>query len=585
MILALGCGYASEKYGLVSPPCMVLLGLLSLNLFALCYLTGVSFVRPTVSGPILLGTIALAVLDWGFDALLNTYVDDDKSRKGIYNLWLVLFLITFRGVCILPPCLRSSAYLILEWGNLAATPSIALSNCIVSAVTPFLMCCAYIADQRMIVVFLPVQLIPTGGTFATTNADLVRIVKDGLLPLPVMVWIGWLILRRRRSLPAGIQEAKFISLRFLRKMLATGISITRCQDLPDEGFGDFGKAQSLVITSHRWLDRYKCDITTDEFPLGLRLTTMVRKLGLKFPTTFPEVFSGSICDAVKLLITAMTSQGDDVLIFFDFMALPQIGSRPDGTLIERTESEAALFQKALPEMGALYTTYPVITLPEVGPGIAPYFCSGWCFCEFIEAVLCKTIGEYSPDAPKLYEEWSKEQSEPPALDLELLNKGINNTFTPSLATEFRNAFLSDLNQKKLFNEDDREVIRGILHGFFLRRLLSDAIDRQDLSDVQKHIAEVSSNGLEAALSHPIDDTLNTLLHKAVGWCGSKEIVAALIDAGADVTAKNIRGDVPSQFLTLPLLSPSASICREAASRVSKDGYNQLLATPANSATL
>merc|ERR1719199_880396 len=101
----------------------------------------------------------------------------------------------------------------------------------------------------------------------------------------------------------------------------------------------------------------------------------------------------------------MTHTGYDVLLFFDFAGLPQIGKRADGSLIERTKEETEIFQEALPAMGVLYTMLDVLVIPEVTDDVRPYFSSGWCYSEFVSALLAKTLVAYSSQAFTDYSTW------------------------------------------------------------------------------------------------------------------------------------------------------------------------------------
>merc|ERR1719401_275342 len=94
----------------------------------------------------------------------------------------------------------------------------------------------------------------------------------------ILIFALCLIQRRSRILPPGLADARFVRLGYLRRMVAEGLPIQRCQALPEEAFGDPSKAAHLIVISHRWLDRFACDLPTKEYPEGLRLGTLVQCL-------------------------------------------------------------------------------------------------------------------------------------------------------------------------------------------------------------------------------------------------------------------------------------------------------------------
>merc|ERR1711953_67883 len=70
----------------------------------------------------------------------------------------------------------------------------------------------------------------------------------------------------------------------------------------------------------------------------------------------------------------------------------------NGDLILRTDAETACFHEALPAMGALYSMYPVMVLPEVPVDTHSYSSSGWCFSEICIALLGRQLVEFSRTA-------------------------------------------------------------------------------------------------------------------------------------------------------------------------------------------
>lgn len=260
-----------------------------------------------------------------------------------------------------------------------------------------------------------------------------------------------------------------------------------------------------------------------------------------------------------MLWNGMTTGGSDVLLFFDFMSLPQIGQLSDGSLIERTEDEKELFFEALPAMGAMYAIYQVLVIPEVSRDVHPYFSSGWCFSEFCTALLSQKLEQLSSKAIDEYIAWLA-ATDDCALSADTLRQLNIGTLTEESVSAFLCMFDADLVNKKLFNEDDRPTIGGIVQGYLLKRLLTDAVRNQDEAGVKRYLAAVAEQQLDKTLDHAVDESLDTLLHIAVKFA-SVEIVHALLDAGADPIARNIRGDTPSQLHMLPRPGAGARLCR------------------------
>mmetsp|Transcript_35775 Transcript_35775/g.116004 ORF Transcript_35775/g.116004 Transcript_35775/m.116004 type:complete len:240 (-) Transcript_35775:563-1282(-) len=187
----------------------------------------------------------------------------------------------------------------------------------------------------------------------------------------VTAYLLSLWMRAHRHLPPGLQGCKFVRLEFLRHLCSgPGLGIRRCQDLPPEAFGDPTKAQILIVVSHRWINRHTCDVSTPEFPEGLRLHTMVHKLD--------EHFSGSGIGKGRGLrerwwwFCESLLSGREVLVFFDFMSLPQQGISSDGVVLRRSVQDEALFRQCLPQMGVLYSMFPVLVCEEVTGAVVPY---------------------------------------------------------------------------------------------------------------------------------------------------------------------------------------------------------------------
>lgn len=356
--------------------------------------------------------------------------------------------------------------------------------------------------------------------------------------------------RTKRRLPKALQRCKFVRMGYLRKALSLGCPIQRCQEMPDEAFGDPEKANTLLIVSHRWLDRFKCDLPDEGAPHGLRLTLMTRRLNELFPN---KVVTANW----RRLFDSMSLGGDDVLVFFDFMALPQVGQdHASGELLQRSKRDNEIFAEALPHMGALYTIYPVLVLREVVPGVPPYDSSGWCFTEFCSAMLTKQLRKYSKEA---LEEYTRT-----GLFACVAKELTEGTVDDQLEQAFRIAFDADLAKRSFYCEQDRQIVRRIVEGNLVIRRLRDAVRQGSEEDVRGLLERVKEQHLLHVLDHGIDASLDTLLHLAarVGKGGTARL---LLEAGASPRLRNFRGDRPDQLFLLPRCSPAASLCRQAVS--------------------
>eukprot|EP00931_Biecheleriopsis_adriatica_P034127 TRINITY_DN19749_c0_g1_i1.p1 TRINITY_DN19749_c0_g1~~TRINITY_DN19749_c0_g1_i1.p1 ORF type:complete len:603 (-),score=65.00 TRINITY_DN19749_c0_g1_i1:41-1849(-) len=366
--------------------------------------------------------------------------------------------------------------------------------------------------------------------------------------------------RRRRILPYALRNVRYVTLGYLRNIIAqggAGLAIKRCQEMPPEAFGDVAKAKELIITSHRWLDRYTCDVATPEFPLGLRLCTMVENLRQIFPESWSDSAGNGADFATRLgcMFRGMCTCSSDVTIFFDFAGLPQIGRTADGVLIERTTKESDMFYEALPAMGALYTMYNVLVLPEVSPGVLPYSASGWCYSEFCSAFLTGQLEELSKPAIDAYNKDMMTHNRKSFFDGEILH-----TLTKETSVFFMKDFQTELETKTFFSEDDRKIVSGIVEGTLLKALLANAISSQSAARVRDVLDDCREKGLENILNHAVDGSQDTCLHRAV-HSSSLEVVNALLEGSADPSIPNLRGDTPAQFFMLPRLGANAQACR------------------------
>jgi len=118
----------------------------------------------------------------------------------------------------------------------------------------------------------------------------------------------------------------------------------------------------------------------------------------------------------------------------------------------------------------------------------------------------------------------------------------------------------ELSQKKFRHESDRLVVKGVIHGFLLKRLIQDAIRLREVKRALSLLDELRRSGnLKVIIEQALDKELNTALHLAV-QTGSAEMVGVLLKYGANPRLCNFRGDTPYQFFMLPRLSRAAFMC-------------------------
>lgn len=446
--------------------------------------------------------------------------------------------ITFEGSC--------------RRGNTAAGSAQMAVACILASYT------CYVRDQHLIVLFgtFKALVIVAFGNLLTGDS---RAGLQLFLAF-VFLYVYLLWLRRRRSLPAGLAGCKFVRLGYLRQLAKEGKQVCRCQDLPPEAFGDPQKAYFLIVTSHRWLDRFTCDIATEEHPGGLRLTTMLDKLNSHFS------LAGLRCGNIKASLIG----GWDVLLFFDFMCLPQVGKDKDGMEALRTPEEDALFRQCLPNMGALYSFFPVLILNEVTKDHTPYEQSGWCFSEVVTATLGKQVDLYNPIYASNFDvkATSKDDEEAGSLPKEKKRASLNELSSAEKANEFMATFEDELATKIFFNEGDRDCVRHIVSDFLLKRRLMDSIVLGNASEVQTILSQLPPERLQNMLDQAMDQVLNRPLHLAVKN-GHPEVVKLLTNYGADPKSCNLWGDQPTQRLGFPKMSKAAQICRSHAKQPHK----------------
>eukprot|EP00928_Gymnodinium_smaydae_P097759 TRINITY_DN8931_c0_g2_i1.p1 TRINITY_DN8931_c0_g2~~TRINITY_DN8931_c0_g2_i1.p1 ORF type:complete len:625 (-),score=99.65 TRINITY_DN8931_c0_g2_i1:115-1989(-) len=379
------------------------------------------------------------------------------------------------------------------------------------------------------------QCLQAGSVVAETES----------VPWPLLgfcAFLGYCLLLWRRTLrrlPPGLKGCKFVRLDYLRELVQSGEPIRRCQDLPAEAFGDPRKALHLIVVSHRWLNRYQCDLPTDEYPEGLRLCTMLERFEQYFSLKSFGAGSG-LKERFNRICSALVG-GNDVLIFFDFMCLPQEGLDADGEkLVERTPDEQEIFDSCVHQMSVLYSMFPVMVCDEVAPDCTEYLTSGWCYSELAVAALGKQLDFFSS---RMAQESQLAQ----------MHSAVQGDALQALKANFERELAS-----KLFREDsDRAIVREIFDGFLLKAQLRNAIETHNTPEVQRVLSEIRRRGLEHLLDQPVDLSLNTLLHLAVAR-RFHEATAALLEFGADVLLTNIVGDAPWQWKMLPRLCNTAA---------------------------
>ena len=240
---------------------------------------------------------------------------------------------------------------------------------------------------------------------------------------------------------------------------------------------------------------------------------------------------------------SLVGGGWDVLIFFDFMSIPQIGQGEGQVELPRTPEEDEVFQECLPNIGTLYSMFPVLVLDAVMDGVPPYHTSGWCFAELTTAALGKQLIKYSHD-----------HEENAAI-------GRDTSLGHASATSiFQVAFEAELAQKIFFFNSDRVIVRNIVNDYVSKRRLMEAIDRKDRNAVLSVLLELPNGRRQVMINQPVDETLNTPLHRAV-QIGCVEVAQLLINHGADPNWKNVRGDHPAQWFIFPRMRRAAQACR------------------------
>jgi len=486
------------------------------------------------------------------------------ERGTAANLIAILVAFTTIAASMFMRCLyflpMFCIYCLISYPGNANGPADALSNFLIATWLLTVMCTRHARDSRICYAFMATlgASPPMIGGYAVSTGVHSSLCMIWLVFLIVVSYLLCLLSRCGRVMPYALRNCKVLRLDKLRDMKARGLTIKRLQELPADVFGNVEHAAELIITSHRWLHRLTCDVQTPEHPNGLRLDTMLDLLDTYYPESLRSACKVGFLQSLIGVWRSLTVSGADVVIFFDFACLPQIGQTPTGAQIPRTEAETTLFMEALPAMGSFYAMYQVLVIPDVTPDVHPYFASGWCYSEFCSAMLAKKLAKYSHKALGAYKTWLTEQG---AGDLTLVGRLAENTLTVEDVRAFEAMFNKDFANKMFFNEDDRKTVDGIVKEYLTKRLLEDAIRTQDVDAVQTQISQLGAARAMNALNDPLDEHLDTALHIAVRL-PSVDIVWQILAAGGNPRIQNWLGDTPTEWLLMPRCSAGARLCRE-----------------------
>jgi len=186
------------------------------------------------------------------------------------------------------------------------------------------------------------------------------------------------------------------------------------------------------------------------------------------------------------------------------------------------------------------------------------FASGWCFSEFMSALLSKNLGMFSLTSIESYKAWLTGQGS--VIDADMIDKVSLSAVTDAIIAKFTQLFEEDLGNKKFFNDSDRSIVYGIVRGYLLQRLLTDAIITQNEEDVKEYLTQMRTENVLDVLQHPFDHHLNTALHIAAAL-PSLKITQDILKCGVDAHAINLHGDTSYQWYVFPRCSAGANLCR------------------------
>lgn len=107
----------------------------------------------------------------------------------------------------------------------------------------------------------------------------------------------------------------------------------------------------------------------------------------------------------------------------------------------------------------------------------------------------------------------------------------------------------------------------------VKRFLTDAVMAGSTELVRSHLEKLKERELLHCLDHPVDESLDTLLHRAV-QLRHEDITNELIMAGASCDARNIRGDRPDECFMWPRCDAAARAVWQQRNQPD-DGYTKL----------
>eukprot|EP00927_Polykrikos_kofoidii_P033951 TRINITY_DN28791_c0_g2_i2.p1 TRINITY_DN28791_c0_g2~~TRINITY_DN28791_c0_g2_i2.p1 ORF type:complete len:595 (+),score=51.81 TRINITY_DN28791_c0_g2_i2:99-1883(+) len=467
----------------------------------------------------------------------------NKIWALLFNVFLTIVPLSSRGPPLLIMALFSTVHSWrehegTEWHELGMAIPYMVSDCAMLGLASFTV---YMIDQRKSMCLMALQRAVIHTTHKFSHAGTIVVPYEICWAVFILVWlygVVW-IHRKQRRMPPCLAGAKFVSWRYLRFLATKGERIKRCQDMPSWAFGDITKAMKVVSVSHRWYDPWTNDIVTRSCPFGVKLKALLHRLEEHF---WPPHFRSW---------SAMTVSTSDVVLFFDFMSLPQDGIDEDGKVVSRTDADKKVFETCLPHMGTLYSQFNVLVLdelPEIVGDYRNYHESGWCMCEFMIAAMGKQLHQLSATSLRH-----------PGCD-SLAMIATEAVIDHRAKTDVLTRVCSTLEKACFSQESDRPITIGIVTRFLCKRMLGDAIICGDATAISQTLCALDVKAMEVILNEPVDKHLNTLLHIAV-MAGHVEICRELLRHGARPSTTNVYGDKPVEKFMFPRLGPAAMLVR------------------------
>eukprot|EP00931_Biecheleriopsis_adriatica_P054325 TRINITY_DN31956_c0_g1_i1.p1 TRINITY_DN31956_c0_g1~~TRINITY_DN31956_c0_g1_i1.p1 ORF type:complete len:1112 (+),score=105.83 TRINITY_DN31956_c0_g1_i1:101-3436(+) len=479
------------------------------------------------------------------------------------TLWASFAVVLYQGIArgkvIYADALSTCIVILAYNGNLKGNSfKHGLDPLLLKTIALSLVCARtrYLADQRLAFCIMAQPIAAYGFIMFANIAETTRrhqlwTYVFGSIFTTLLVYANLLLRRRRRQFAKELHSLKFVRLGYLRNMVAQGLAMSCCQELPADAFGDPACAELVVAVSHCWYDKIRCDACSDAFPQGVKLPALTKRLEASLFQSW----------TLKSLWCTHILGGWDVLVFLDYMSVPQCLPAPDGTALPRNEEEQKIFQECLPVMGTLYANFPVLILLDdmtgQGQDMNKYSESGWCTCEYYVARLGSQLQDFSEDC---------------LLDLTPSDASMPAREGSKSLEAVQDYVCSQLEHKRFQHEHDRHIAGQIIRHFVLRQLLRDAIRVGDRNEALRLLMRLGPSELQCMLNEPVDSGLNCLLHSAV-QLGRKQITRDLLALGASPLKRNLRGDTADQCLLLPRLSEAASICRQRRQIVQNDSQD------------